>query len=55
MSYSIPSGIAIRPDCEHLLLPAGLGGSEIAEVVGNKAEILERLRSEQMNTAGFYK
>jgi hypothetical protein len=54
LSYPIPSGIAIRLDGQHLLLPAGLGVSEIAAVVGHKAEILERLRSEQTTAAGFY-
>jgi hypothetical protein len=54
MTCSLPADISIHCDGEHLILPSGLGGDDIAAIVKDKADILKSLRASQMNAAGFY-
>jgi hypothetical protein len=54
MTGAIPRGAAILGDCARLLLPPGITDAGREYVAGQKALILSRLRSTQMDAAGFY-
>ena len=54
MTFAPPPGTAILGNCENLLLPPGLTDADREYAVRHKRQILARLRSIQMNAAGFY-
>jgi hypothetical protein len=54
MTFAPPPGTVILGNCENLLLPPGLTDADREYTVTHKRQILARLRSTQMNAAGFY-
>ena len=54
MKDALPTGAAILGDCARLLLPPGTTAAEREFVAGHRPTILSRLRSTQMDAAGFY-
>lgn len=55
MTSSLISHIAIHSDNQRLLVPPDFDESAIAEIVGQKAQVLASLRKTQIDAAGFYR